>query len=144
MPPPLIFLGFLLAGLWYDSLWFDGRLAGLGATIVGSVITFLGITVMGVASRRHKQVGTNLEPWKPTTAIIATGIYARSRNPIYLGMALTHGGLAVAGGSTAALVTLGLCVLVIQFYVIAREEHYLEAKFGADYVEYKNKVRRWI
>lgn len=144
VPPPLIFLSLLLAGLYYDSPWFEGQLAATGVTVAGSVITALGIALMLLSAPRHKKAGSNVEPWKPTTTIITTGVYAYTRNPIYLGMALTHGGLAIAGGSIAALVTLVLCILVIQTYVIAREERYLEAKFGSAYTDYKSQVRRWI
>lgn len=103
VPPPLIFLGFLLAGLLYDSPWFEGRMAGVGVTVAGGVLAALGIALMLISAPRHKKAGSNVEPWKPTTTIITTGVYGYSRNPIYLGMALTHGGLAISGGSIAAL-----------------------------------------
>ena len=144
VPPPLIFLGFLLLGLWYDSPWFDGRMAATGLTIAGGIVAVLGIALILISAPRHKKAGSNVEPWKPTTTIIITGVYAYSRNPIYLGIALAHGGLALCGGSMAALATLVLSVVVIQTYVIAREERYLEAKFGAPYDDYKKRVRRWI
>lgn len=144
VPPPLIFLGFLLLGLWYDSPWFDGRMAATGLTIVGGIVAIFGIALVLINAPRHKKAGSNVEPWKPTTTIITTGVYAYSRNPIYLGMALAHGGLALCGGSMAAFATLVLSVVVTQVYVIAREERYLEAKFGAPYTEYKKRVRRWI
>lgn len=144
VPPPLIFLGFLLAGLWYDSPWLEGHLAGLGVSAAGAVLAALGIALVLFSVKRHKQAGTNVAPWEPTTAIITTGVYGYSRNPIYLGMALAHGGLAIGGGSIAALATLALCVVVIQSYVIAREERYLAAKFGAVYADYKTQVRRWF
>lgn len=144
VPPPLIFVGFLLVGLGYDSPWFEGGMAELGMTVAGGVLAALGFTLILISAPRHKEAGTNVEPWKPTTTIITTGVYGYSRNPIYLGMALTHGGLAICGGSMAALATLVLSILVIQSYVIAREERYLEAKFGKVYSDYKETVRRWI
>ncbi len=144
VPPPFIFLGLLVAGLWYDSPWFRGELASIEATIVGAVVAVFGIVLIVTGARGHKSAGSNVEPWKPTTAIISTGIYGYSRNPIYLGMALTHGGIAIAGGSLAAGITLALCILIIRTYVIAREERYLTAKFGESYTAYKKQVRRWI
>ena len=144
VPPPLIFLGFLLAGLWYDSPWLEGRMAGIGVTVAGGVLAALGLALVMISAPRLKKAGTNVEPWKPTTTIITTGLYAYSRNPIYLGMALAHGGMAICGGSMAALASLVLSVLVIQTYVIAREERYLEAKFGHGYTDYKARVRCWI
>jgi protein-S-isoprenylcysteine O-methyltransferase Ste14 len=144
LPPPLIFLGFLLLGLWYDSPWFEGGMAEIWVTAAGGVVAALGLALIMICGRRFKKVGSNLEPWKPTTTIITTGVYGYSRNPIYLGMALVHGGLAICGGSMAALATVVLSVLVTRTYVIAREERYLEAKFGSVYSDYKNRVRRWI
>jgi len=144
LPPPLIFLSFLLLGLWIDSPWFEGHLAETGPTLAGGAIAVLGFALILVGAAQHKKAGSNVEPWKPTTEIIASGLYAWSRNPIYLGMALAQGGLALCGGSLAALVTLFLSVLVVRVFVIAREEAYLEEKFGAAYLDYKRRVRRWI
>ncbi len=144
VPPPLIFLVLLLIGLWLDSPWFEFRMAGMLPTIAGAIIAAAGLTLILASAPRHKQAGSNVEPWKPTTAIITTGLYAYTRNPIYLGMAITHAGVAIAGASTAALANLLVAVIVIQFYVIAREERYLEAKFGQPYLDYKTKVRRWV
>jgi len=144
LPPPFIFLGFLLLGLWIDSPWFEGRLAETGPTLAGGVIAALGLAFIIIGARQHKKAGSNVQPWKPTTEIIASGLYAYSRNPIYLGMALAQGGLAICAGSLAALGTLVLSVLVIRLFVIAREERYLEEKFGVTYLDYKRRVRRWI
>ncbi|MBT5659929.1 MAG: isoprenylcysteine carboxylmethyltransferase family protein [Rhodospirillaceae bacterium] len=144
LPPPLVFLSFLLLGLWVDSPWFEGRLAETAPTLVGGVIAVLGFALIVVGARQHKKAGSNVQPWKPTTEIIASGLYTWSRNPIYLGMALAQGGLAICGGSLAALVTLVLSLLVVRLFVIAREEAYLEEKFGAAYLDYKRRVRRWI
>lgn len=144
VPPPVIFLLPLLAGLAYDSAWAAGGLAGTVWMIAGGALILAGLAALIASAPRHKQAGTNIEPWKPTTAIIDDGIYGYSRNPIYLGVALVYAGLAVAGGSLAALVLLIPCLAVIRFYVIGREEAYLEAKFGDEYRNYKTRVRRWI
>ena len=143
-PPPLFFLGFLLLGLWYDSPWFEGRMAGIEVTAAGGVLAALGLALILISAPRLKKAGSNVEPWKPTTTIVTAGVYGYSRNPMYLGMALAHGGLAICGGSMAALASLMPSILVIQTYVIAREERYLEAKFGKVYGDYKQRVRRWI
>ena len=100
-------------------------MAEIWVTAAGGVIAALGLALIMISAWRFKKAGSNLEPWKPTTTIITTGVYGYSRNPMYLGMALAHGGLAICGGSMAALATVVLSVLATRAYVIAREERYL-------------------
>lgn len=94
--------------------------------------------------RAFKQAGAPLDPYKPSQAIVTDGPYKLTRNPGYLGMALTYTGISVLANAPWALVPLPIAVTVIDRGVIAREEQYLERKFGAPYVEYKRRVRRWI
>ena len=141
-PPPLIFLGFLLLGLLVDWLlalppltipWWIGAVVALagGGLIAASVGAF----------RRH---GEDPRPWTSTGEVNATGVYARSRNPMYLGMVLTGLGLSVALHSmTAAIFTL-VAMTVVGSAVIRREEAYLEARFGDGYRAYRSRVRRWL
>ncbi len=144
VPPPLVFLAALLIGLWWDSPWFIGQPTGVGPLVVGGVITIAGIWLVLAGSVGHRRAGTNVEPWHPTTALVTTGVYGYSRNPIYLGMAVAQAGIAVCGASLGALVMVIPALVFIQIYVIAREERYLEGKFGDTYTDYKNRVRRWI
>ena len=144
-PPPLIFLGGLIInGLlnWFYPLPFLPPFLRIvwSATLIAAGIGIILAAV--IKMRRH---ATNVEPWKPTTAIVGTGVYAFSRNPIYLGMSLIYAG---AGGglfnSWWFAPLLGLVLTAIYFGVIVREEKYLTGKFGDDYTSYKNRVRRWI
>lgn len=145
-PPPLIYLGFLLAG------WGLGRLAGLPSiggdavarmVIAGLLIGFgLALELWAIGAFRRRR--TAVQPWKPSTALVAEGPYRFSRNPIYLGFAVTYLGLALALASWLALALLVPCLLVVDRGVIAREERYLSAKFGASYDAYCGRVRRWI
>ncbi|MCR9138255.1 MAG: isoprenylcysteine carboxylmethyltransferase family protein [Alphaproteobacteria bacterium] len=144
VPPPLVFLVAMLIGLWWDSPWLSGSSAGPVPTVVGAIIALAGVGLIIIAALGHRRAGTNLEPWQPTTAIVKTGVYGYSRNPIYLGMAVTQLGLAICAGSLGALMMIVPAVLFIQFHVIAREENYLEAKFGAAYLDYKSTVRPWF
>ena len=78
------------------------------------------------------------------TALVVDGIYGRTRNPLYLGMILVYLGLSVAAGSLWAIVLVVPLLWVINVGVIAREERYLERKFGDAYRAYKGRVRRWV
>jgi protein-S-isoprenylcysteine O-methyltransferase Ste14 len=88
--------------------------------------------------------GTRVETNKPTTRIVANGPYRFTRNPIYIGMLLGQAGLAVGFDSLWILATLVPFYLVIRYGVIAREEVYLESKFGDVYLSYMSRVRRWL
>jgi protein-S-isoprenylcysteine O-methyltransferase Ste14 len=81
---------------------------------------------------------------KPTTAIVTTGPYRLTRNPIYLAFSLLQLGLALLVGSWWLLATLVLAFALMHWIVVPREERYLEARFGNEYRRYKTSVRRWL
>jgi protein-S-isoprenylcysteine O-methyltransferase Ste14 len=87
---------------------------------------------------------TTLLPHKPSSALIASGPYRFSRNPLYLSSALLYSGLALWFGLFWPLLLLPLALTAIRFYVIAKEESYLERRFGQEYLDYKARVRRWL
>jgi protein-S-isoprenylcysteine O-methyltransferase Ste14 len=141
-PPPLVFLGALLIGLALDGprLPFghnlENMLGWLGIVAgMGIILTALGL---------FRRAGTNAEPWKTSTSIVTDGVYRWTRNPMYLGMALTYAGIALVCDSLAALILLVPVVFVIQRQVIEAEEAYMEARFGEPYRAYKASVRRWF
>lgn len=141
-PPPLIFIGVALIGPVID------RLLGLPPLPIpgGLSIIFLfpGFILIGIAIGLFRRRGENPVPSTPTSGIIDTGIYARTRNPMYLGMAIAYLGIAILLHSMPSLLLLPVAIILINTQVIAREERYLEAKFGAAFVAYKARVRRWF
>ncbi|PHR18670.1 MAG: isoprenylcysteine carboxyl methyltransferase [Sphingopyxis sp.] len=146
-PPPLVYLGFLLSGLLLDQL--SGRVPEFipvspWIMVAGGVAILAGFCIMIAGTSRFRKLGNNLEPWKHANQIVNSGIYRFTRNPMYLGMALTALGLALLLRSSWAVILLPVALLVIRTQVIAREESYLAAKFGDEYLTYKAKVRRWI
>jgi protein-S-isoprenylcysteine O-methyltransferase Ste14 len=157
-PPPAIYLGFLFIGWGLASLGarpeavatgLDWLAAGFGLEISvrrGLALTLIvgGLLLDGMAAGLFRRRGTAVEPWKPSTALIVEGPYRFSRNPIYLGFAITYLGLAIAMDSWIALILLVPCLFVIDRFVIRREERYLAAKFGPAYEAYREKVRRWL
>lgn len=141
-PPPLIFLGFVMLGPLID-LW----LALPPLTVprwLGAVVALPGLALIATGVGTFRRSGEDPTPWTGTGQVIATGIYARTRNPMYLGMAIVALGLAVALASMMALLMTLVAVAVVGRTVIAREERYLEAKFGSHYREYMARVRRWL
>lgn len=145
-PPPLIYLGFLLAGFGIGRLVSEPSL-GLDADWrrgLAFALVIGGLLLDGVAAGTFRRLGTPPEPWKPTTALATDGLYKYSRNPIYVGFAITYTGFALAMDSPIALALLVPCLIVVDRFVIQREERYLMTKFGAQYEAYKGKVRRWL
>ena len=143
-PPPLIFLAGLAAGFGLEALLSGGTLPGALRWPVGGLALVGGIALQTSFIVAFGRKGTSVEPWKPTTAIVTTGPYRLTRNPAYLGMALIYVGIALLADAPWALVPLPFVLVVIDRAVIAREERYLERKFGREYLDYKARARRWI
>jgi protein-S-isoprenylcysteine O-methyltransferase Ste14 len=91
-----------------------------------------------------QRAGTRAEPWKPSTAVVTTGVYRITRNPMYLAMALLYAAASLVLDSGISLCLLAPLLVLVRKGVIEREERYLEHKFGEDYRAYKRTVRRWI
>ena len=145
IPPPLAWGLAIVAGLalkWLVPLPFlpaDLPTGWLGA-IVFVLALALGVWAIVTMTRAGSNVPTNL----PTTTIVESGPYRFTRNPIYLGMFLVLTGLAIAFDNLWLLVMLLPFALVIRYGVVAREEAYLERKFGDVYLDYRSRVRRWL
>ena len=144
--PPLIFLRFLVAATVLEAFVPLPFLAAhaLARYLAGAALAAGGLVMIGMARRRFVAAGTNIPPYLPTTALVVDGIYGRTRNPLYLGTTLVYLGLSVAAGSQWAIVLVVPLVWVMNVGVVAREERYLERKFGDAYRAYKARVRRWV
>jgi protein-S-isoprenylcysteine O-methyltransferase Ste14 len=145
--PPLLFLGALALGLVWDFLLplpFLVPGSDLLYWIIGGALILIGLAVAGAGIRNFSRAGTPVRGYKPTCALVTTGIHGWSRNPIYIGMFLIYIGIGLAAQSPWVLmITLPLAITV-RYGVVAREEAYLERRFGDDYRHYKSRVRRWL
>lgn len=146
MPPPIAWLMAIVAGVELNQLYPWGFLpfAGTPRVLLGLSVFAGGIALAGWSVRTMRLAGTRFETSQPTSAIVAAGPYRYSRNPIYTAMVLGIIGLAIALDNVWLLLALVPFYLVIRYGVIAREEVYLERKFGAEYSGYKRAVRRWL
>ena len=144
VPPPLVLLGTVVLGAAASMLaplpltrkgWL--RLAGIPLLAAG-------VGVAATARQRMVRLGTTPHPGHPTTALVTQGPYRFTRNPIYLGMALLITALGLLANSLWFLPLAAAFLLTLQTQVIRYEEAYLENKFGEDYRQYKEQVRRWI
>ena len=114
------------------------------AVWVGAALIVLAVALFVWAIVTMTRAGSNVPTSRPTTAIVDAGPYGFTRNPIYLGMMLSLVGLAIAFDSIWSLIALVLFFLVIRYGVVAREEAYLDRKFGDVYRGYRARVRRWL
>lgn len=143
-PPSLvvvaIILGYGARVLWGGFLPFP-RVVNEG---IGVALTLSGFVIMVSAIRLFLETGETLKPDTPSYALIRTGPYKLSRNPIYLAMMLIGMGLGFSTSNLAMIVTTLLAGVIIHLAVILPEEAYLMRHFRDDYAEYKKAVRRWI
>jgi protein-S-isoprenylcysteine O-methyltransferase Ste14 len=146
-PPPLIALGAVIVGLALDWLapayiltllmsWETRLPIGLLLIVCGGLLAYGGFRSFGRA-------GTEVNPYKPSTTLATTGVYAYVRNPMYVALGLIVGGIGIALASDWTLVMLVAAALTIHFGVVLREERYLTAKFGAAYEQYCQAVSRY-
>jgi protein-S-isoprenylcysteine O-methyltransferase Ste14 len=143
-PPPVIYLAGLALAFALDWVWPVALLPDAVQLAVGIPLIVLGLSVVVRAFLRFRRAGTHIEPYKPTTAIVTDGLYGYSRNPIYVAMAVISVGIGIAADNIWVLPMLVPTLAVMRTGVIAREERYLEGKFGDGYRRYKTAVRRWI
>ena len=143
--PPLGWGLAVLAGLalnWLVPLPF--LLADLPAGWLGGMVFLLALGLFAWAIVTITTAGSNVPTNLPTTTIVESGPYRFTRNPIYLGMFLGLIGLAISFDNLWLLMLLVPFALVIRYGVVAREEAYLERKFGDVYRGYRSRVRRWL
>lgn len=145
VPPPLIYLLPLVAGLLLDRrshVPFLPRGVGrlLGWPLIGG-----GALLAGWFRRTMSEADAPIRTDKPVPRLLTTeGPFRYTRNPGYLSLAMIYAGVAVLRNALWAIVPLPLVLYVIQREVIGREERYLERTFGEEYLEYKRRVRRWV
>jgi protein-S-isoprenylcysteine O-methyltransferase Ste14 len=118
--------------------------ADVPAAWLGATVFVLALALFAWAIVTMTRAGSNVPTNRPTTTIVESGPYRFTRNPIYLGMFLGLIGLTIAFDTLWLLVMLVPFALVIRYGVVAREEAYLDRKFGEVYRAYRSRVRRWL
>ena len=143
-PPPLLYLGSMLAGVLLGRAapapFLPRAIASvLGAALIGGATAFEAWFIWTMWRAR-----TPIDPRKPVARLVTHGPFRFTRNPSYLSFAVYYVGIASLVNTRWPLFLLPLVLLVVQRGVIEREEQYLERKFGQEYLRYKARVRRWI
>lgn len=144
IPPPLIFLLLILLGWLAHRVWPLPMGIPEGFSVLGYALTLFGVALVILMAGNFKRNSTAIEPWKPTTALITTGLYAWSRNPIYVGLCLFNMGIGIASNNLWIFLSFIPGAVLVYYFAIAKEEAYLERRFGGEYLVYKGRVRRWL
>ena len=144
VPPPLLFAAAIATGVLIDGNALDWAHAIHPSQLAGIAVAIAGLGLIFVSLGLFRRFRTRPEPWQPSSALITSGIYRLSRNPMYLGMAVASAGIALYFESLAAAFLLAVVVAIIDRLVIQREERYLVRRFGPDYDAYRARVRRWL
>jgi protein-S-isoprenylcysteine O-methyltransferase Ste14 len=142
--PPLLFVIPLLVSIVIEHFFPTIFVHGPVRWIAGVLLVALGVALNIAGFVTQKHAGTDPIPFNPTTKIVSHGLYRFSRNPMYIGFALWTLGVAILINSLWALMAVPVGLISIDLLVVAREERYLERKFGEEYLSYKRRVRRWI
>ena len=144
--PPFIPLSVLVAGLVLNfliPLRLLARVPFLGRIAMGGIAFVVGIGMAIGAIRIFRRVGTPARPSQPTLALATTGVFTRTRNPIYVGGSLVLLGIAIGFALDWVLLLLVSSLPLLHYGIILPEERYLERKFGDEYRRYKTTVPRY-
>ncbi|HNV28967.1 MAG TPA: isoprenylcysteine carboxylmethyltransferase family protein [Cyclobacteriaceae bacterium] len=146
LPPPLFYVLLFLLSIYFQSqiplplLFLEANVA----TIVGVVFIFVGITFLLPALLKFLKTKNTLITIKPANSLQTSGIYAISRNPMYLSLLTLYIGIAFFKGNLWTFIFIPIVIVTITYLVILKEERYLSRAFGQEYNQYRKKVRRWI
>ena len=142
--PPLIYAASMLAGIGLNKLWPLAMPFGLHGPVLAGALLALVMLLSGFCIREYHKAGTEVRADRPDTALITSGPYRYTRNPLYLCLTLVQLGVAMYLNNAWILGMTVTSVVAISGYAIRREERYLEQVFGQDYRDYRQRVRRWI
>lgn len=146
-PPPFYYLLGLIVG-FVIQYFYPVYLARPGHRQImytlGAIWIVLGLVLFIWALLTFRRAGTSPIPHIPTTALTGNGPYRLTRNPMYLAMALFSVGVSLTANALWPLLSVPVAMVLIDRLVIRKEEHYLDAKFGDAYRQYRSRVRRWL
>lgn len=146
VPPPLVYaLTFLVAMFIQKKVPINDSLFHQQLTkIVGVGLLMIALFFLLRSLRQFVLSKNTLVTIMPANSLQTNGIYNITRNPMYLGLAIVYLGISCLIGNWWNIILLPFLLLIIQQYMINREEKYLERRFGQVYLDYKSKVRRWL
>ena len=142
-PPIWLLFGLVLTFVLNE--FFPGpRFTSLAGQLGGGLLIVIGLVLLVVSNGLFTRAGTDVIPFRNVTALVTTGVYRYSRNPMYLGMAAVLLGCAITVGATTALPITPVFMVIIEWRFIRPEEAMLRGLFPEQYPAYCERVRRWL
>ena len=145
-PPVIPYSALAIACLlqWLEPLGLLGHIDRDVRIWLGLLVVVVGMAIMFAGHRALSQHGTNINPLRPTTALVTDGVFRRTRNPLYVGVSVALCGVALIFSLDWMLILIVPACVILHFAVVVREERYLEQKFGDAYRRYKERVPRYF
>lgn len=148
-PPPLLFVAGVAAAWLLESYVTRIRFVGRDASTApietaGGFLIVLGMLLGLWAMVMFLRARTAIIPFKAASALVESGPYRVSRNPMYTGMAIVYLGLMLLLNWGWMLPIFPVVLVSLYHLVIKKEERHLLAVFGEEYESYCRRVRRWI
>ena len=143
LPPVWLFFA-LVASFALDRWLPITRLVNAPWKYFGYVPLVFGALMALTAAGAFRRAGTPVVPFQPSTALVTSGWFRVTRNPMYLGLTLVLFGVAMIDGTLGAFLPVPVFVGILHFRFIRGEEKFLEGIFGEQYHQYRLRVRRWI
>ncbi|MEO7209491.1 MAG: isoprenylcysteine carboxylmethyltransferase family protein [Chitinophagaceae bacterium] len=145
-PPPLLYVLIFFVAQFLQKEFPIGNLLfhTMALKIIGTLFLVIAIFFMARSLRQFFLTKNTVILIKPANSLQTTGIYATTRNPMYVGLVLIYMGIACFAGNWWTFILLPILILIVQEYIIKREEKYLEVEFGQAFNDYRKKTRRWI
>ena len=143
---PPVWLALFVAIAWAQPVYLPMGLSfgGVWADFAGGLLVGGGLVLMALAFVEFRKARTTVIPHRMPTSIIQSGIFSRTRNPIYLGDALVLAGIILRADAVLALPLVPIFVWVIEKRFIIGEENRMRREFKAEFARYEQKVRRWV
>tara|TARA_A100001037_G_scaffold303655_1_gene338225 strand:- start:1047 stop:1520 length:474 start_codon:yes stop_codon:yes gene_type:complete len=142
--PSVIFAVFLIIGLITDRALSDILNISGYPIKFGFSFIILGVILLAWSWLTFATAKTCIDIRKSTKQLVTIGPYKYSRNPMYLAYVLMYLGISIFFGHMATLLLLIPCLFALHYFAIEKEENYLKARFGEQYITYRSRVRRWF
>jgi protein-S-isoprenylcysteine O-methyltransferase Ste14 len=142
IPPVFVLIALVLIVLFY-FLFPTYNMIPFPFNLAGILVAFAGITIMGKSRDLFRKYQTTRD-FKRSSYLITEGVFARTRNPMYLGMFLLLSGIVICFGNLVSILSTIFFIVAIHFIFVKKEEKMMQETFGEQYAAYKNKVKRWL